>query len=68
MTKFFFSQKNRNDQLIRMIRLYNNRFRIGWYFCYSQIKTKEKDGINAIQVGLGKKNKTPNALKNHLKD
>lgn len=33
----------------------------------TQIKNKDKDGYNAIQVGFGKKNKLSKAMKNHLK-
>ncbi|MGB9848082.1 MAG: 50S ribosomal protein L3 [Minisyncoccia bacterium] len=34
----------------------------------TQIKTKEKDGYCAVQVGFGKKKKISKALKGHLKD
>jgi len=33
----------------------------------TQVKNKDKDGYNAIQVGFGKKNKLSKAMKNHLK-
>jgi large subunit ribosomal protein L3 len=34
----------------------------------AQIKTKDKDGYNAIQVGFGKKRNVTKPLKGHLKD
>ena len=34
----------------------------------TQVKTKEKDGYEAVQVGYGKKKKLTKPLKGHMKD
>ncbi len=67
MTKFILAKKigmtqiYQNDKIVPITVLESDGIFV------TQIKTKEKDGYNAIQVGFGKKNKISKALKNHLK-
>ena len=68
MKKFILAQKIKMTQIFQDDKIIPITLLEAGPVVVTQIKTKERDGYYAVQVGFGSKKKISKALKGHLKD